>query len=383
MSSAVISSPTRGGSRWLRWAAVLAACAALSLVGYWALLMRNENAAAAQMPVPVEPLQFVSAIGRLEPKSRVVKLAAPMAMEPARIERLEVEEGDWVEAGALLAQLDTHARRQSAVHEAQARVWIAEAKLAQVKAGAKPGDIAAQQAVVSRDEAALKNAEAEWQRIDALATSRAVTQSESDRRRTEWQTAQRTLESSKATLAALREVREVDVKLAEAELAAARAAMEKAQADREASQLRAPFDARVLRIHARPGEKVGEEGVFEVADTASMQAVAEVYEADIGRVQVGQLATVRIPSMNLTLPGRVEQLGHLIGRKDVFDNDPVADTDARVVEVRIGLESADAKQVERLTNLRIEIRIDVSQEAGGATATTQTAPTPDASGSGV
>lgn len=322
---------------------------------------RGETAAQEVTEAIAAPREFVSAIGRLEPASRVVQLAAPMAMEPARIERLNVEEGSWVEQGAVLALLDTHARRRAAVQEAEARIAVAEARLAQVKAGAKPGEIAAQEAMVRRDEAALENAETEWQRTDTLATSGAVTKSERDQRRTAWETAQRTLESSRATLAALKEVRDVDVKLAEAELAAATAAVEKAKADVDATELRAPFAARVLRIHARPGEKVGEKGVCEIADTAQMQAVAEVYEGDIGLVRMGQSAIVRIPAIDLEMVGQVERIGNLVGRKDVFDNDPVADTDARVVEVRIGLKPEDAKRVERLTNLRIEIRIDISK----------------------
>jgi HlyD family secretion protein len=340
---------------------------AVAIVGYWVMQSRGESVGQETTEPTAKPVEFVSAIGRLEPASRVVQLAAPMAMEPARIEQLQVEEGDWIEQGRVLALLDTHGRRQAAVEEAEARIAIAEARLAQVKAGAKPGEIAAQEAMVRRDEASLANAETEWQRTDALASSGAVTKSERDQRKTAWETAQRTLESSRATLAALKEVREVDVKYAEAELIAAQAALQKAKADADAAELRAPFAARVLKIHARPGEKVGEKGVLEIADTAHMQAVAEVYEGDIGYVKPGQSATVRIPAMDLTLSGEVERIGNLIGRKDVFDNDPVADTDARVVEVRIGLQPEDAQRVERLTNLRIEIRIDVSgsESAGG------------------
>jgi HlyD family secretion protein len=276
-------------------------------------------------------------------------------MEPARIDRLRVQEGDTVQEGQVLAVLDTYARRAAALQEAQARVAVAEAHLAQVKAGAKPGEIAAQEAAVRRDEATLENAKLEHRRAAALAQNSAITRSELDRLRTEEQTAERSLEQSRATLAALQEVREVDVQHAQAELQAAQAAVAKAKADVDATELRAPFAARILRVHSRPGEKVGDKGVFEIADTANMQAVAEVYEGDIGRVQPGQPATVRIPALDFTLQGEVESIGNLIGRKDVFDNDPVADTDARVVEVRIRLDPQDAQRVERLTNLRIEI----------------------------
>jgi HlyD family secretion protein len=49
----------------------------------------------------------------------------------------------------------------------------------------------------------------------------------------------------------------------------------------------------VLQIHARPGERVGPEGIVELADTSVMYAVAEVYETDVGRVRIGQRARIR------------------------------------------------------------------------------------------
>lgn len=48
----------------------------------------------------------------------------------------------------------------------------------------------------------------------------------------------------------------------------------------------------------------------------------------------------------------------IVAKKDVLANDPVADTDARVVEVKVRLQADDARQVERLSNARVEVTID-------------------------
>jgi HlyD family secretion protein len=51
----------------------------------------------------------------------------------------------------------------------------------------------------------------------------------------------------------------------------------------------------------------------------------------------------------------VERIGLKIGKLDVLDTDPVAKTDARVVEVHIRLDGG--VDVSRLTNLQVEVEI--------------------------
>ena len=86
-----------------------------------------------------------------------------------------------------------------------------------------------------------------------------------------------------------------------------------------------------------------------------MYAVAEVYETDIGRVRVGQPAVVHSPALLHELAGEVERIGLKVGKKDVLSTDPVADADARVVEVRIRL--AEPERAASLTNLRVEVLV--------------------------
>jgi HlyD family secretion protein len=52
---------------------------------------------------------------------------------------------------------------------------------------------------------------------------------------------------------------------------------------RRSSQLRSA--GRILKIHTHPGEKLNERGVLELGDVLRMQAVAEVFEADVSLVQ--------------------------------------------------------------------------------------------------
>jgi HlyD family secretion protein len=149
-----------------------------------------------------------------------------------------------------------------------------------------------------------------------------------------------------------------DVALEEARLArdVARAEVARAEAELALSHVRAPIAGQVLKIHMREGERVGSEGIMEIARTDAMYAVAEVYETDVGRVRVGQRARIESPALAVPLEGSVERIGLRIGKLDVLVTDPVAETDARVVEVEVRLD--DPGPAARLTNLRVDVRFE-------------------------
>jgi HlyD family secretion protein len=141
---------------------------------------------------------------------------------------------------------------------------------------------------------------------------------------------------------------ERDVQLREAELVAARARL-------ELSSIKAPVAGQVLSIHAREGERIGAPGLLELGQTERMYVVAEVYETDIGLVQVGQPARAQSPALANSISGRVERIGQLVAKNDALGFDPVARTDSRIVEVFILLDQPET--VAALTNLQVNVEI--------------------------
>lgn len=184
--------------------------------------------------------------------------------------------------------------------------------------------ISVDEAEVSRLEAELKNAEHELKRNKPLYERRTITD-------TQWE-----------SLELKRDVAVANLRRARAEL--------------ELSKVRSPIDGQVLVIHSKPGELVGSEGIAELGDTSAMYVVAEVYETDVGRLRVGQQAHIRSPALPRELSGKVEHIGLRIGKKDILSTDPVADADARVVEVDIRLD--EPEPVAALTNLRVDVVIE-------------------------
>ncbi|WP_287129093.1 HlyD family efflux transporter periplasmic adaptor subunit [Candidatus Cyanaurora vandensis] len=381
-----------GGPRFL--------LAGLALVG--GFLIVRAAGVDSNNPPPVQPtpvvLDRVAALGRLEPEGEVVQVFAPTALDGARVESLKVVQGERVRQGTVIAVLDTYARRQAALKEAQQAGAVAVAGLQQVAAGAKLGQIQAQTHVVDRLQAELRTetmaqaatmgrleaelayAQLEDRRYQELYETGAIAASLRDNKHLLADTVRESLSEARALLDRIRstkqqqiaeatatleqivEVRPVDLALARAQVAQAQAAVLRAQAELALAVVRAPQAGQVLKIHTRPGELVGNQGVINLGQTERMVAVAEVYELDVNRVRLGQSATVTSPNQAFTtvLKGTVSEVGLEISKQDVLNTDPAAQFDARVVEVKVRLNPESSRRVAGLTNLSIQVVIDVN-----------------------
>lgn len=305
---------------------------------------------------------------------------------------------DQVKAGAKNGDIFAQtAKFQGIKAELNGQINIQQAMIADLKAQ-QQGETTAQQATVQRLEAELTNANKECQRYESLYRDGAISSSKKDsvclqqttskERLAEAEAnlirigntsnqqisqAQANLERTKNTLSnqaneaegnlkALSEVRFVDVNVAQTELEIARSAVTEAQANLALATVKSPTDGQILKINTWSGEIVNNsEGIVEIGNTENMYVVAEVYETDIDRVRVGQTAAITSGGVTKELTGTVDDIGLEIGTKDVLDTDPVADADARVVEVKINLKPEDSKQVANLTNLQVNVIIDTSQ----------------------
>lgn len=254
----------------------------------WMRMASVKQEAAAPVVTPV--IQTVTALGQLEPRGTVIKLSAPTSSQGNRVERLLVQEGDHVQAGQIIAILDSHDQRKAAFEEAEEQVNVARAQLEVIKAGAKQGEINAQQAeierlsaerqgniaaqvaTVARLQSELQNAQTEFNRYQSLYQEGAISASERDSRRLALDTAQKSvqeaqvtldrirsttpqeLNKARATLEQIAEVRPVEVRSAQAEVTRAIAARNQAKASFDQSVVRSPINGEVLDIHTQAGK---------------------------------------------------------------------------------------------------------------------------------
>jgi HlyD family secretion protein len=372
----------------------MAAIGSIAIMSYF--LNTSFNTAPPPTPREDRPVrQAVTALGRLEPKGEVIQLSAAESSGSNRLASLLVQQGDIVKPKQMIAVLDSHDLRQAALEQAQQQVGVARAKLAQIKAGAKIGEIDTQRAVIARFRAELRreavaknaviaglkaevqNAKLEFSRFDSLEVEGAASKSIRDGKKLALDTTKErlhgaiasrdvTLETLKesirgaeATLHSIAEIRPVDIKLAQREVDSASAAVQKAKADLELSNIRASREGTILKIQTWPGEIISSKGIVEIGQTQAMYAVAEIYELDINKIKVGQKAKITCLNFPEKLQGTVEQVGLLVAKKDVLNTDPAAEIDSRVVEVKIRLDPEDSHRVAGLSNAKVKVAIPI------------------------
>ncbi|MEM9509165.1 MAG: HlyD family efflux transporter periplasmic adaptor subunit [Cyanobacteria bacterium P01_E01_bin.35] len=366
----------------------------------------SQSESEVQSKVIAQPasIKDVVAFGRLIPKGQIISLSVANA-EDSRVNKILVKEGDWVEAGQIVAILQGIERRRGDLLEAEQNVALQAARLKKIKSGdAKESEIAAQEAIIDRlkaqlryetnaKKAALNSVKAEldqakltFQRKDSLSKQGAISQEESDlakeqlqvasailnQREAELNSAIRTLEKQiveeTRNLAKLKEVRPVDIEIAEAELAMAKIAVQQRKADLEDTQVRVPVAGRILRINTRVGERVDtEEGIIELGQTDEMYAIAEIYETEITKINLGQKASIESEYGGFSgkITGEVAHIGLQVGKQSLIGNsaDPTTDENARVVEVKIRINEEDTPTVANLTNMQVQVIIDTGEQS--------------------
>jgi HlyD family secretion protein len=299
-------------------------------------LVANQLAVAASATAKAaNGMRGVAALGRIEPYGGIVQVAAaatPDAMSGAVLRKLFVDRGTDVTAGQLLAEMDTAAL-------ARARVVEAKAELETARRDAVAATSLADEACVLADVASKRSKRKQDLHARGLASIEDAEQSKGD--------ADAGAASCKA--------RRASASVAQSRIDSAAARVARQGAELERTFVRAPFAGRVIDVLRRPGELVGTEGVLELARIDQMQAVAEVFEADVRRVAVGQKARVRSSAFAQDMTGTVTRIRPKVQKLDQIGDDPVARKDARIVEVEVRLDNSRAAA--NFTNLQVEVEI--------------------------
>jgi HlyD family secretion protein len=343
----------------IKWAAIFL-IAALAGGAWW--LFENRQGKSVAQPVSANAAGRVGTpvgvgcIGRVEPENGIIVVAASPALgRTPVIAKLLVQEGQMVAPGEVIATLQSLPDLEAAVQQEEARVAIAKSRLAQLEAGARPGDVLALKSELARLQTESNAARQELDQKQALGQKDFVPRVQVDEARLKSEDSDRLLEAARHRLESLTEVRESDVNLAKSELAAAQADLDRARIEQNAGTVRSPVRARVIRIVARAGEAVGPDGVVTLADTSRMDVIAEVYETDIVRVHPGQKAVISSASLASPLEGVVRSISPQIENRSL-PMEPSEAADERVYQTRISVDHPEmlAQRINAKVNVLIE-----------------------------
>jgi len=342
--------------KWWIVVAVVVLIAVLGFVGYQRISARR---ATAETPVETAVVRrgtllvTVGATGSLAPRDEVSLAFA----SSGQVAELFVEEGEQVEAGQPLAQLDTGGLALQ-VTQAQLSLRQAELDLETLQEPADEADVEIARAAVSDaaaayDEArsnltltehsvsvgdevraARYNRDKTYQRyqdlvnrfgeddsrtemahdayLDALgAYNRAVENSEAQMTTAQNKVTQayHSLQQAQGNLQDLLDgADESDVEAAQLRIDQARASLEQAQLQLEQATLTAPIAGTITALNIRPGEmaSAGQSAVVVISDLSVLEVEVNLDETDVARVAVGQKVQVSLDAFpGVELAGEV------------------------------------------------------------------------------
>ena len=288
---------------------------------------------------PVRPPGAVSAPGIVEPRGRQTNLDAPV---PGRIAKVLVKEGQRVQQGDALVELDS-AMERAALAAATAEQSAARAHLLRLVRGSRAQDI--QAAVADADAARTRAdlADSVAERSKLLAQSGALASAELDRAVKQAQVDQSAARAVEARAhLVLAGSRAEDVQVAHAQSDAADARRDQARAALDRLVVRAPLSSEILQVLVREGEyhQPGTAPLVVLGDTSELRVRMDVDERDVARVKLGAAVIARanaFPGTDFT--GKVVEIGRRMGRKNARTDDPTERNDTKILEVVVTLEA--------------------------------------------
>ena len=230
---------------------------------------------------------FVNGNGRIE--ATEIDVATKLA---GRVVNIFVNEGDFVQTGQLLAQMQVdvlEAQREEARAQHQRAINLVASARALV--ALRESDKAAAEAVVVQRESELDAARRRLVRTETLSKKGSSTLQELDDDRAREQNTAAALNAAKAQVTAAQaaiDAASAEVVGAQSAVAAAEATVARVEADIQDSALKSPRDGRVQYRIAQVGEVLGAGGkVLNVVDLTDVYMTFFLPETAAGRVALG------------------------------------------------------------------------------------------------
>ena len=272
-----------------------------------------------------------------------------------RVAWIGVEKGDTVQEGQVLVRLEESEFRAQ-VNQAQANYAAAQARLDKLRTGSRPEEKLKDKAAVLQAEANLKNAEAEYQRTESLFRSGVSSKSELDRALAQRDTAAAMVQAARQA-SAMTDIgpRKEEIRAAEAEVQQMKAALDYANTQLAATEIKAPVSGTVLERIVERGEMVspsafGGSGartsVVDLADLTDLQVELDISQTDFARLKMSQRAEI-IPDAfpNLRFGGFIEEIA------------PEANRAKSTVQVKVKVENPN-EQLRPEMNARVNFLSD-------------------------
>jgi HlyD family secretion protein len=252
-----------------------------------------------------------------------VREVAIRAQAEGQVQSLNVDVGDRVRKGQVLAQIDD-TLLGAATAEAAAELGSRQAEIGQLQS--QVSDVKIQ---VEQYRLQLQQAEFDAKRYETLAKAGAVSQQQAQQTRTQALTAAQILRSAQAKV----RDRQQAIEVANRRIAAQQAVVAQQQRRRTYALVAAPLNGVVLTRSTERGNvvQVGNE-LLRLGDFSQAKVAVQISELDLAKVRVGGAATVKLDAFpNQQFRGTVSQVS------------PAANPTSRLVPVEVILPNPTGK----------------------------------------
>ncbi len=123
------------------------------------------------------------------------------------------------------------------------------------------------------------------------------------------------------------------------------------------ARITAPCTGTVLSRNGKAGELASVLPILEMANLDKMICVAEVHEADIGRIKPDDIAILSSAALPKSLRGKVARIDSLVGVPQMRSPNPMARTDFRAVPIIIDIDTEQTAVAAKRVQLQADVTI--------------------------
>lgn len=301
---------------------------------------------------------FVAAQGKVETLPGLhVKVSSEMA---ARVARSFVKEGDSVEKGALLAQLENR-EIEAKLKEVEAELAVVKAQQKEIAAGSRSKEINRASARLDAARSEKRLMELNLVRYRQLFEEHLVTKAALDEKEAALQTAIARVREAEEEKGLLVEgprketlvLQEENVQRAEAAVVYSRRLLEK-------TIVHAPISGKVVRKYIEEGEMSDpdQSPILEIADPSKIRVNAEIDETDIGKIALGNRAEITSDAYRGKIfKGTIEEISDEVGAREVRPNNPAVNLGIKVIQVKIAFLEKTPLKIGMTVDVKIHINL--------------------------
>lgn len=316
-------------------------CVCLIFYSMWQTAKPPSPPPEVNLPYTSVPFKsYISGAGIVEASSDNISIGAPVSRI---VEKVFVHVGQEIKKGEVLFTLENQ-DLQADLAARTVDFEIAKAKLQKMEELPRQEDVVAAEASLKSVQVELDQAQNQYQMVQALQDSRALSQQEINRRRFSYEQLQARMQEAQANFNKVKAgTWKPDLAIAELGIKQAKASVERVQADIDRTIIRSPIAGKVLQINIHEGESsaaVNKLMIVGNTDEVYLKVSINQFDAPYFRPEAQAVAFLRGNAHMEFALEFVRLVPYLVNKQD-FTTDITDKTDTRVLQVIYRIKNKD------------------------------------------